>query len=50
MRDLRDFANQWDLNLKQQGFMEVFVRQYGDQIGATTEGTVTRQGDGPQGS
>jgi len=29
--------------------MEVFERQYGDQIGATTEGTVTRQGDGPQG-
>jgi hypothetical protein len=23
MRDLRDFANQWDLNLKHQGFVEV---------------------------
>ena len=50
MRDLRQFANQWDLNLKQQGFMEVFERQYGDLNGATTAVTVTRQGDGPQGS
>ena len=50
MRDLRDFATQWDRNLKQQGFMEVFVRQYGVANGATTEGSVTRQGDGPQGS
>ena len=49
MNELRNFANQWDLNLKAQGFIEVFQRQYGDQIGATTEGTVTRQGDGPQG-
>jgi hypothetical protein len=49
MRDLRDFAKQWDINIKQQGFMEVFVRQYGAANGATTEGTVTRQGDGPQG-
>jgi len=24
IRDLRQFANQWDLNLKQQGFLEVF--------------------------
>ncbi len=42
MRDLRDFATQWDRNLKQQGFMAVFERQYGDQNGATTEDTVTR--------
>ena len=49
MRDLRDFATQWDRNLKQQGFMAVFERQYGDQNGATTVATVTRQGDGPQG-
>jgi hypothetical protein len=27
MRDLRDFATQWDRNLKQQGFMAVFERQ-----------------------
>ena len=26
MRQLRDFANQWDINLKQQGFVEVFER------------------------
>ena len=44
MRDLRDFANQWDLNLKHQGFVEVFERQNGDQNGATTAGTVTRPG------
>ena len=48
-RDLSDFANQWNMILKHQGFVEVFERQYGDQNGATTEGTVTRQGDGPQG-
>jgi hypothetical protein len=44
MRDLRDFANQWDLNLKHQGFVEVFERQNGDSKGATTAGTVTRPG------
>ena len=49
MKELRCFANQWDLNIKHQGFMEVFERQYGAANGATTEGTVTRQGDGPQG-
>ena len=49
MRDLRDFANQWNMILKHQGFVEVFERQYGVANGATTEGTVTRQGDGPQG-
>ena len=43
MRDLRDFATQWDRNLKQQGFMAVFERQYGVANDATTEGTVTRQ-------
>jgi hypothetical protein len=43
MRDLRDFATQWDRNLKQQGFMAVFERQYGDQNGATHAATVTRQ-------
>ena len=42
MCDLRDFANQWDRNLKQQGFMAVFDRQYGDQNGATHAATVTR--------
>ena len=49
MKELRSFAKQWDRNLKAQGFMEVFQRQYGAANGATTEGTVTRQGDGPQG-
>jgi hypothetical protein len=49
MKELRSFAKQWDLNLKQQGFMEVFVRQYGAANGATHAATVTRQGDGPQG-
>jgi hypothetical protein len=44
MCDLHDFANQWDLNLKHQGFVEVFERQNGDQNGATTAGTVTRPG------
>ena len=42
MRDLRDFATQWDRNLLQQGFMAVFERQYGDQNGATHAATVTR--------
>ena len=42
MRDLRDFANQWDCNLLQQGFMAVFERQYGAQNGATHAATVTR--------
>jgi hypothetical protein len=42
MRDLRDFATQWDRNLKQQGFMAVFERQYGDQNGATHAVMVTR--------
>jgi len=27
VRDLRNFANQWDLNIKDQGFLEVFERQ-----------------------
>ena len=49
MKELRSFAKQWDINIRQQGFMEVFERQYGDQIGATHAATVTRQGDGPQG-
>ena len=49
MKELRSFAKQWDRNLKAQGFMEVFERQYGAANGATTEGTVTRQADGPQG-
>jgi hypothetical protein len=49
MKELRSFAKQWDINMKQQGFMEVFERQYGDQNGATHAATVTRQGDGPQG-
>ena len=49
MKELRSFAKQWDINIRQQGFMDVFERQYGDQNGATTEGTVTRQGDGLQG-
>jgi hypothetical protein len=42
MMELRSFANQWELNIEHQGFMEVFQRQYGGQNGATTEGTVTR--------
>jgi hypothetical protein len=42
MRDLRDFATQWDRNLKQQGFMAVFERQYGAANGATHAVTVTR--------
>lgn len=42
MCDLHDFANQWDLNLKQQVFLEVFERPNGDQNGATTVATVTR--------
>ena len=49
MKELRSFAKQWDRNLKAQGFMAVFQRQYGDQNGATHAATVTRQGDGPQG-
>ena len=49
MRDLRDFANQWDLNLKAQGFVEVFERQYGAANGATTAATVTRPGGSPHG-
>jgi hypothetical protein len=28
MQDLREFANQWDINLKHQGFGEVFERQH----------------------
>jgi hypothetical protein len=27
LRDLRHFAKQWDLNIKDQGFLEVFERQ-----------------------
>ena len=42
MRDLRDFATQWDRNLLQQGFMAVFERQYGAANGAKTAVTVTR--------
>ena len=37
MQDLRNFANQWDSTLKQQGFMAVFERQQGAQNGATPE-------------
>lgn len=44
LRDLRDFANQWDTNIHQQGFVEVFERnhsatQNGAQNGATHAGT-----------
>jgi hypothetical protein len=35
MKELRSFAKQWDRNIKQQGFMEVFERQYGDQNGSS---------------
>lgn len=49
MNELQSFVSKWDLNLKAQGFIEVFQRQYGVPNGATTEGTLTRQGDGPQG-
>jgi hypothetical protein len=49
MKELRSFAKQWDRNINQQGFMEVFERQYGVANGATHVATVTRQGDGPQG-
>ena len=28
MQELREFANQWDINLKHQGFGEVFERQH----------------------
>ncbi len=49
MKELRDFANQWNMILKHQGFVEVFERQYGVANGATHAATVTRQGDGPQG-
>jgi hypothetical protein len=28
MQELREFANEWDLNLKHQGFGEVFERQH----------------------
>ena len=37
MQDLRNFANQWDGTLKQQGFTEAFERQLGVQNGATPE-------------
>ncbi len=30
MQELREFANQWDINLKHQGFVEVFERQQPD--------------------
>jgi len=49
MRDLREFANQWDINLKAQGVVEMFERIYGDQNGATTAATVTRPGGSPHG-
>ena len=49
MKELRSFAKQWDINIRQQGFMDVFERQYGVANGATHAATVTRQGDGPQG-
>jgi hypothetical protein len=49
MKELRSFAKEWDRNFKQQGFMEVFECQYGDQNGATHAATVTRQRDGLQG-
>ena len=28
MQELRKFANQWDTNIKEQGFLEVFERQH----------------------
>ena len=48
VRELTEFAEQWDCNIKHQGFMESLRRrqgrsQNGDQNGATTEATVTRQ-------
>ena len=49
MQELRKFANQWDRNLKQQGFPEVFQRQYGAANGATTAPTVTRPTDAQDG-
>ena len=29
LRELQDFATQWDLNIKQQGFVDAFRRKYG---------------------
>jgi hypothetical protein len=49
MQELRKFANQWDTNIKEQGFLEVFQRQYGAANGATTAPTVTRPTDAQDG-
>ena len=49
MQELRKFANQWDTNIKEQGFPEVFQRQYGAANGATTAPTVTRPTDAQDG-
>ena len=49
MQDLRKFANQWDTNIKEHGFPEVFQRQYGAANGATTAPTVTRPTDAQDG-
>ena len=43
-QDLRQFASQWDLNIKRQGFVEAFERKYrpspnGAGIGATHAGS-----------
>jgi hypothetical protein len=35
-RDLRVFANQWDRNIAEQGFVEAYMSQNGDANGATT--------------
>ena len=44
VQDLRQFASQWDLNIKRQGFVEAFERKYrpspnGAGIGATHAGS-----------
>jgi hypothetical protein len=49
MQELRKFANQWDTNIKEHGFPEVFQRQYGAANGATTAPTVTRPTDAQDG-
>jgi len=41
VRELTEFANQWDCNVKQQGFIEAFHRKHGRTLNGATIGATS---------
>ena len=41
VRELTEFAGQWDCNLKQQGFIDAFLRKYGCTLNGAANGATS---------